>query len=511
MLGGESKERAIHSSKLLYLLLITSISLNLHSSSVLLLLLPFGSTPEPGWTNPASTEAEAVAAIRCSGHGRAYIDGVHIGGVPVCECNTCYGGSDCSEISPDCPADADRYAGVVCDVSGIRGVMLIRQIIEGDTPLHMTRLSLTVKIRGDPLFLEPYWMREAAGSAVVVAGWHRMSYRMKDNAAAISPELVKQIRRLHSAVGNAITDGRFILFGTGSTHLLNAAVHALSPDDPSSPPAKVLASVPYYPVYEMGTTFFNDRENRWGGTTSTWVNKSDSSTAGEFIEFVTSPNNPDGRLKRPVLNVSSVITDHAYFWPHFTEIPAPGDEDLMVFTLSKLSGHAGSRFGWALVKDKKVYDKMNNYIQLSLFSVSRDTQLRALKLIKVIVEGSKVGGKDIFEFGYSTMNDRWRRLNDVVSKSNRFSLQSLSPQFCTYFQTIRDPSPAYAWLKCEREEDKDCKAALKAEGIISRGGATYNADGRYTRLSLIKTQDDFEQLLQHMVALVSKESGTQVI
>ncbi|KAK1306787.1 Tryptophan aminotransferase-related protein 3 [Acorus calamus] len=469
MLGGESKERAIHSSKLLYLLLITSISLNLYSFSS---LLPFSSTPEPGWTAPASTEAEAVAAIQCSGHGRAYVDGIYVGGVPVCECNTCYGGSDCSEISPDCPADADS---------------------------------------GDPLFLEPYWMREAAGSAVVVAGWHRMSYRINNDAAAISAELVKQIRRLHSAVGNAITDGRFILFGAGSTQLLNAAVHALSPDDPLSPPAKVLASVPYYPVYEMGTTFFNDRENRWGGTTSTWANKSDSSAAGEFIEFVTSPNNPDGSLKRPVLNVSSVITDHAYFWPHFTEIPAPGDEDLMVFTLSKLSGHAGSRFGWALVKDKKVYDKMSKYIMLNLFSVSRDTQLRALKLIKVIVDGSKVGGKDIFEFGYSTMNDRWRRLNDVVSKSNRFSLQSLSPQFCTYFQTIRDPSPAYAWLKCEREEDEDCAASLKAEGIMSRGGATYKTDGRYARLSLIKTQDDFEQLLQHMVALVSKEGGAQVI
>ncbi|RVW37386.1 Retrovirus-related Pol polyprotein from transposon TNT 1-94 [Vitis vinifera] len=29
---------------------------------------------------------------------------------------------------------------------------------------------------GDPLFLEPFWIQNAASSAMLVAGWHRMSY-----------------------------------------------------------------------------------------------------------------------------------------------------------------------------------------------------------------------------------------------------------------------------------------------------------------------------------------------
>ena len=36
--------------------------------------------------------------------------------------------------------------------------------------------------------------------------------------------------------------------------------------------------------------------------------------------------------------------DHAYYWPHFTPIPAAveyGSQDVAVFTLSKLTGHAG--------------------------------------------------------------------------------------------------------------------------------------------------------------------------
>lgn len=66
-----------------------------------------------------------------------------------------------------------------------------------------------------------------------------------------------------------------------------------------------------------------------------------------MVEFVTAPNNPDGQLNKPILKGPFVKTiyDHAYFWPHFTPIPAPTDEDLMIFSISKLTGHAGSRFG----------------------------------------------------------------------------------------------------------------------------------------------------------------------
>ena len=62
------------------------------------------------WSRKAAEEAESVAAISCSGHGRAFLDGIHLDGKqPVCECNTCYGGNDCSEFLPACAADANRF------------------------------------------------------------------------------------------------------------------------------------------------------------------------------------------------------------------------------------------------------------------------------------------------------------------------------------------------------------------------------------------------------------------
>ncbi|KAF8404466.1 hypothetical protein HHK36_009351 [Tetracentron sinense] len=279
------------------------------SSSILLNLYLLDSVlrrdGELTWSKSAAVEAEAVASISCSGHGRAFLDGLFSQGKPVCECNSCYGGPDCSEFSSGCLADADG---------------------------------------GNPLFLEPFWMAHAADSAVVVAGWHRMSYSF-DDGSSISKELQRHIRQLHAVTRNAVTEGRFILFGTGSTQLLIAAVHALSQDDSPSP-ARVVASIPFYPVYEMQTEFFRSVDFKFQGDASDWKNTSSSSL--NFIEFVTSPNNPDGQLKEAVLQGPFVKTihDHAYYWPHFTAIPAPANGDVMIFTMSKITGHAGSRFGY---------------------------------------------------------------------------------------------------------------------------------------------------------------------
>ncbi|XP_039117198.1 tryptophan aminotransferase-related protein 3-like [Dioscorea cayenensis subsp. rotundata] len=477
--GGRGLELRLGSINLLLLIFfITSLFFNVYFfffffsySSI------FSLWPEPRWSQSAAEEAEAVAAISCSGHGRAFVDGIMINGRPSCECNTCYHGSDCSIPSLDCSADADS---------------------------------------GNPLFLEPYWYRHAKGSAVVVAGWHRMGYDATGENF-ISVELEQHIRKLHRIVGNAVVDDRFIIFGAGSTQLLYALVHALSPHNSSSP-ASVVASIPYYPVYKMQVDLFNSKLAEWRGVTSSWVNESISSSSSSssdgsmnnFIEFVTSPNNPDGLLKQSILGGSSVIYDYAYYWPHFTAIPAPSDHNVMIFSSSKLSGHASSRFGWALIKDEQVYKKAIYYMKLNTMGVSRDTQLRMLKIIKVILaEHGRKG--DIFSFGYQTMRERWTKLNKVVSKSKRFSLQTIPSQYCNYFKTIRDPSPAYAWLKCERDEDQECDVVLKNAGIICREGSLFEADDRYVRLSLVKTQDDFDQLVQKMDALVSDHSSISSI
>ncbi|MFS7895989.1 putative alliinase, EGF-like domain, pyridoxal phosphate-dependent transferase, major [Helianthus anomalus] len=354
------------------------------------------------WSEKAAAEAEAVAAISCSGHGRAFLEGLIYDGQPVCECYDCYGGPDCSELSPECAADADG---------------------------------------GDPIFLEPFWMQKAADSSVLIPGWHRMSYKYNDHPLMsieynlMSTELEYYIRKLHSIVGNAITQGRYIVFGIGSSQLLTAALYALSSENSSSP-SNVLATIPYYPVYKGQTVLFNSKNFEFGGDTNSWQSNNSTNNI-DVVEFVTSPNNPDGELKKSVLG-RKTIYDHAYFWPHFTPIPGPSDHDLMIFTLSKLTGHAGARFGWAIIKNKDVYEKFLNYIMMADLGISKDTQLRVLKLLKVAIEEN---GKPLFDYSYNTMRDRWDRLTSVLSKSTRFSIQKRHPLHCNFFNETRLPSP----------------------------------------------------------------------
>ncbi|KAK1371400.1 Tryptophan aminotransferase-related protein 4 [Heracleum sosnowskyi] len=456
---GVKTDQSSYYNKYAYTCLLCSILVNLFLSYNLFV----SKKCSLSWSTSAAAEAEAVASISCSGHGRAYLDGIVVDGKPVCECNTCYDGPDCSTYIPDCPADANS---------------------------------------GDPMFLEPYWMQNAASSALVVTGWHRMSYIFSDHSYT-SQELEKSIRRLHSIAGNAVTEGKYIVFGTGSTQLLNAAVNALSLYN-SSTPSKVVVSIPFYPDYEVQTELFATEHYKFYGDASLYKNSSDDST--NVIEFVTSPNNPDGKLRKAIFNGPSAraIHDHAYNWPHFTAIPHPSDEDLMLFTLSKLTGHAGVRFGWALIKDKTVYERMSTYTNENTFGVSRDIQLRALKLLNVVLDGD---GRSIFKYAYGTMRNRWESLSKTVSLSTRFTIQDISPSFCTFFQNVRGPSPAYAWLKCEREEDDICYKVLESGGILGRDGILFGASSQYVRLSLIKSQDDFDQLLQHLKKLVLQEDG----
>lgn len=67
------------------------------------------------WSRRAAMEAEAVGAISCSGHGRAYLDGDDNDGKsePVCECHLCFQGTDCSVLIPNCKANADGYLSLL--------------------------------------------------------------------------------------------------------------------------------------------------------------------------------------------------------------------------------------------------------------------------------------------------------------------------------------------------------------------------------------------------------------
>ncbi|KAF5178648.1 Tryptophan aminotransferase-related protein, partial [Thalictrum thalictroides] len=196
---------------------------------------------------------------------------------------------------------------------------------------------------GDPTMFEEYWKRNGDRCTITISGSQSLSYFSdpKNLCWFLEPEFAEEIKRLHNVVGNAVTEGRYIIVGTGSTQLFQAALYALYSPGASSEPLNVVSAVPYYSCYPTITDFLKSGLHKWAGDAWTYDKEE------PYIEVVTSPNNPDGNIREPVVKRSGgmLIHDLAYYWPQYTAITSPADHDLMLFTISKCTGHAGARIG----------------------------------------------------------------------------------------------------------------------------------------------------------------------
>ena len=141
----------------------------------------------------------------------------------------------------------------------------------------------------------------------------------------------------------------------------------------------------------------------------------------------------------------------------------------MLFTLSKLTGHAGTRIGWALVKDAEVAAKMAARVHAT-GRISHDAMLRGATLLNHLVES---GGSPLW-FAKEKMDGRWDRLVDLfctdsltdgspcIPRNPRFLLQNPRVRVLemdAFTGTSRRPSDPYMWLECALPEDiaRGCK------------------------------------------------------
>ncbi|XP_050223357.1 tryptophan aminotransferase-related protein 2 isoform X3 [Mercurialis annua] len=305
--------------------------------------------------------------------------------------------------------------------------------------------------------------------------------------------------QVHKMVGNAVTEDRYIVVGTGSTQLYQAVLYALASQD-AHEPISVVTAAPYYSSYPAITDCLKSGLYKWAGDARSFEKK------GQYIELVTSPNNPDGFVRQSVVNRSEGILVHdlAYYWPQYTPISSPSDHDIMLFTVSKSTGHAGMRIGWALVKDREVAKKMIKYIELNSIGVSKDSQLRAARVLKVVAdsyESPSDSSDTLFGFAYHIMAERWQLLRAAVQHSGIFSLPKFSPGFCNYLKRAFEPQPAFAWLKCE-ESIEDCEKFLRSNGILTRSGKHFGVGPQYVRISLLDRDDTFELFIDRLSNIV---------
>ncbi|KAL8457908.1 hypothetical protein ACS0TY_035681 [Phlomoides rotata] len=359
---------------------------------------------------------------------------------------------------------------------------------------------------GDPTMYEKYWKQMGDKTTVVIPGWKFISYfsDFKSLCWFLEPEFASSVVRLHKLVGNAVTEDRHIVVGTGSTQLFQAVLYAVSPSN-ASEPISVVSAAPFYSSYPLITDFLKSGLYKWGGDAQKFKKNK------PYIELVTSPNNPDGLSREAVVNQNQgiLIHDLAYYWPQYTSISStPADYDIMLFTVSKSTGHAGTRLGWALVKDEEIAKKMTEFIVVSTIGVSKESQLRAAKILNVMSDSHEERSrfKDVeafFDHSYNLMAMRWKQLRDAVEKSKLFSLPEFPHGKCSFSGRTFASQPAFVWLKCEAGIE-DCESFLRDNyKIIARSGKHFGWSSKYVRISVLPRAEIFDQFTGRLASITA--------
>ncbi|KAK7842225.1 l-tryptophan--pyruvate aminotransferase 1 [Quercus suber] len=428
---------------------------------------------------------------------------------------------------------------------------------------------------GDPMMFEPFWKKMSDKYNVTIGGGDLMSYFSGGNNVCwfLEPELGAAIRRLHGVVGNAVTDDRYIVVGTGSSQLLQALLYAFT--TPGGPePVSVVSSAPYYSSYAEVVSFLRSELYKWEGDAYKFNKKGAyievvnspnnpdgtlreavvmnltgngngkliydfayywpqftaitgaadydnmlftiskcTGHAGAYIEVVNSPNNPDGTLREAVVmnrtgnGNGKLIYDFAYYWPQFTAITGAADYDNMLFTISKCTGHAGSRIGWALVKDKDIAKKMIEYITISSIGVSKESQFRAAKIIEVVCNGiqnvGSVKSENFFKYARNILSKRWQKLRETIQNSEHLILSKYPQQHCLFSGKLTETLSAYAWLE-SKDDTQDCNEFLRGLKIIGKSGKICGAHQKFARINLMCREEEFSQFIERLSATRGK-------
>lgn len=261
-------------------------------------------------------------------------------------------------------------------------------------------------------------------------------------------DLKTVIKQLHKQQKNAVTDKKYIIIGNGAGQVIQALLYALRSKDIYF----VNADTPYFPRFKFYSSLAG---------MSFWDQKYAKDLVPlDTVQLITIPNNPDNSCKYN-RRFETAIYDLTYNWPTYT-IPKNYNEDLMVFTLSKCSGHASARIGWAIVKDKQLAKLAEKYIEYSTGGVSIYSQIEAYDVISYIMKDNV-----FFECGKQVLKYRWSTL---LTLKLPFKILNKNGQF--------------AWCK-----------GKKPNNIEALMGSKFGMTDEYFRLNMGVSEETFNEFI----------------
>lgn len=193
---------------------------------------------------------------------------------------------------------------------------------------------------------------------------------------------------------------------------------------------------------------------------------------------------------------------------------------------------------WAVVRDEDVARKMVKFIEMNTIGVSKEAQLRSASVMELISlscqKRKPCDVENFFDYSQCTLADRWKRLRDVVTKNQLFSLPKFPAHYCNFRREVVQTYPgnykynrlnqcmcisckllwetlclltAFAWMKCN--EGIDGERLLREHKIGTRSGRRFGCEAEYVRISMLSRDDDFDLFLHRLSTIQSTANGNQ--
>lgn len=228
---------------------------------------------------------------------------------------------------------------------------------------------------GNPGFLQKYWEDQYDYRTNSDEG---LTY----NKECGLPKLKEAILDLHACYNNLAEGKWFVVVTNGATQAIQAAIYTL-------PGETVGASKPHYHKFPAHAVL----------ATKEW----DDSAMTADIRISTTPNNPDGSISLLRLRKQKHIADGCYNWPIYTNHVSQLNSDIVIYSLSKCTGHAGTRIGWALTRNPNYANTMRDFVEHQTCDVSQDAQARAYRAIQHVAYNPNV----FMDYGKKVLEERW--------------------------------------------------------------------------------------------------------
>lgn len=310
---------------------------------------------------------------------------------------------------------------------------------------------------GNPDLIIERFQHRLAHDSVITTIMSGMPYN-KEGPLSI---IVNQIKELHKKYHpNLLTQNSQIVVGSGAGQFINAFF---------SLNKRTYVQTPYW--FRTPTLAAKQKSEMIEFTIS-----------ANNVNLITYPNNPDGALS---LSASEKTWyDTVYLWPWYfdsTKQYTEAIEDLInikkattIFGLSKMTGHCGTRFGWAIVEDQNLANALNEYMEYESGGMGYDTQIKAKAIVEALLQ-----------------EESWQ--DELISvQSILIERKQIIENFCKKNEWMYVPSPGmFAWITT----NGNAVEKFKKIGILGICGSKCGGTASQIRINLAINESNWKQLI----------------